>query len=267
MNRTPYMGPEKKNHFGLIFKIAVFALILVGAFVIFYSCEAKSQPKLDYENVELIQYQLPQDDAPVVVFETSQGTFKAVLFPEETPKFYEYFTDLVNKGYYDGTYVFSVQDGIYFMGGAKTETGVTDSNTDEETIEQELSANLWPFKGALIAYGNKSEGIFNKKVKSGSRVLFVDTVEFTDEFVKELDSIDGNKDVMSAFKKNGGVPNFSQQYTVFGQVYDGFDVYEKICTYDVKDEENLNPIDDITFEKVYMSTYGEHKNDETFLIQ
>lgn len=267
MNRTPYMGPEKKNHTGLIFKLALFGLILIVAFVIFYGCEKKNEPTFDYENIELVQYQLPKDDAPVVVFETSQGTFKAVLFPEETPEFYKYFTGLVNDGYYDGTHVFSVQDGVFFMGGSKTKTGVTDKETDEKTFDQELSPNLWPFKGSLIAYGNKSEGIFNKRVKSGSRILFVDTVEFTQEFVKEFDAVDGNKNVKNAFKEKGGVPNFSQQYTIFGQVYDGFEVYEKICTYDVKDEENLNPIDDITFDKVYMSTYGENKKDDAFNIK
>ena len=60
--------------------------------------------------------------------------------------------------------------------------------------------------------------------------------------------------------------NFSQQYTIFGQTYDGMDVYEKICGYDVKDEEkeNLQPVDEIVFKRVYMSTYGENKKDEAF---
>ena len=267
MNRTPYMGPERKNNFGLIFKFAMFAFIIVVAIIIFYACQVKNQPKLDYDNVELIQYELPDDNTPVVVFETTLGTFKAVLFPEQTPDYYEYFTGLVNDGYYDDTYVFAVQDGVYFMGGSKTDDGVTDSNTDESNFNQELSTNLWPFKGSLIAYGNKSQRFFSDRISSGSRILFVDTVEFTDEFVKELESVDGNKDVVEAFKEKGGVPNFSQQYTIFGQVYDGFDAYDKICTYDVKDEENLNPIDDIKFEKVYMSTYGEHKNDQAFSVK
>ena len=267
MNRTPYMGPEKKDRFGLIFKFSIAALILVGIIIVFYSCQLRNRPTLDLENVKLVQYELPQDDAPVVVFETSLGTFKAVLFPDETPEFYEYFTNLVNDGYYDGTYVFAVQDEVFFMGGSKTNDGVTDSQTDETNFDQELSANLWPFRGAMIAYGNETQSLFDDSVRSGSRILFVDTVEFTEEFVAELDSVDGNEDVKTAFKNKGGVPNFSQQYTIFGQVYDGLDTYDKICTYDVKDEENLNPIDDIKFEKVYMSTYGEHKNDQAFTVE
>lgn len=58
--------------------------------------------------------------------------------------------------------------------------------------------------------------------------------------------------------------NFSQQYTVFGQVYDGMDIYDEICGTDVADSETLKPREDIQFTKVYMSTYGENKNSNAF---
>lgn len=268
MRNYGYMGSKEspQKRFRLYFKLSLIAIAVIVVFSLFYACQASKKQPLDLDDIDIIQYEVPDDDAPVVVFETSLGTFKSVLFPDEAPNFCEYFTDLVNDGYYDGTHVFMVEKGVYFMGGSKTDTGITDDETDETEINQELSKNLWPFRGALAAYGNESGWFFNKKIQSGSRILFVDTVEFTDDFIKELDSVDGNKDVLSTFKEKGGVPNFSQQYTIFGQVYDGMDVYEKICGYDVKDAEkdNLQPIDDITFKKVYMSTYGENKNDAAF---
>lgn len=258
--RTPYSKRKMRTYFQLAMITIAFAVV----FAVFYACQASKTTKLDLENVKLIQYDKPAEDTPVVVFETSLGTFKAVLYPNEAPKYCEYFTNLVNDGYYNNTYVFAVQDEVFFMGGSKTVNGVDDSNTNTDTIEQELSANLWPFTGALISYGDKGGSAFNKKVLAGSRLMFVRSIEFTDEIKEQLDSAGGNKDLVETFKNKGGVPNFSQQYTIFGQVYDGYDVYDKICSYDVKDEKTIQPSDEITFKKVYMSTYKENPNDDFF---
>ena len=82
----------------------------------------------------------PADDSPVVVFETNKGTFKAVLFPLMKHRtIAKFFTGLVEKGYYDGTYVSMVQDGVYFIGGTKQADGQTTSDTDTTTIEAEYS--------------------------------------------------------------------------------------------------------------------------------
>ena len=261
-------NPLKKNSFRTYFQFSFIALCFIAVFSLFYACQKNSaNSKLDYDNVELIQYEIPADDTPVAVFETDKGTFKAVIFQDEAPNTAEYFINLVNDGYYDGTHVFAVQDGVYFMGGSKTDNGVDDDETDTTQIDQELSPNLWPFRGSMISYGETGGSIFSQSVMSGSRILFVDTVEFTEDFIAELDSTGGNEDIINAFKQKGGVPNFSQQYTIFGQVYDGLDIYDEICSVDVTDSESLKPTSELTFTKVYMSTYGEHKNDDFFNIE
>ena len=111
--------------------------------------------------------------------------------------------------------------------------------------------------------------MFSKKKVSNSYLLFVDNYDLTEEEQAELDSklADSNnipEDITDAFEKYGGVLNFSQQYTVFGQVYDGLDIYDEICGTDVADSETLKPREDIQFTKVYMSTYGENKNSNAF---
>ncbi|MGN1134434.1 MAG: peptidylprolyl isomerase [Oscillospiraceae bacterium] len=268
MGRLQYMGPKEKNRFSFVFKLCIVAVIVVILMLIYFGCESKKEKdsKINPDDIHVIQYQIPEDDAPVAIFETSLGDFKAVLYPDETPDFYKYFTKLVKEGYYDNTKVFAVQKDVYFMGGSKTTDGVTNSETDETNTDRELSPNLWPFKGSLIAYGNKS-GIFSKTINSGSRILFVNSVEFDDDFKKQMEDAGGKEEVVDAFLDKGGVPNFSQQYTIFGQVYDGFEAYDKICGYDVKDSDNLEPIDEITIKKVSLSTYGENKNDSFFSIK
>jgi len=267
-NGNSINASDRSRRFRTYFQFSMIGICFIAVFALFYACQGagRNANKLNAEDVEIIQYQVPEDDAPVVVFETSKGTFKAVVYEDEVPKFAEYFIDLVNSGYYDGTHIFAVQDGVYFMGGSKSLDGTNTDDTDKEKLDPEITPTLWPFRGALISYGDKGGSIFNKKIMSGSRILFVDTVEFTDEFVEELDSVEGDEELVNTFKEKGGVPNFSQQYTIFGQVYEGLEVYDEICKAEVTDSESLKPADDITLDKVYMSTYGENKNDEFFSL-
>ena len=270
-NKKPkknYYDVKRSRRFRIYFNFSMIALGFVLAFSLFSACQRmKSGGALDPDNVDLIQYQLPKDDAPVVVFETSEGNFTAVLYPDQAPKFVEYFEDLVNDGYYDNTYIFAVQKDVYFMGGSKSSDGTETSDTDTTQLEPEIHKDLWPFKGSLISYGDKGGSIFNKKIMSGSRILFVDTVEFTDEFKEELDSAGGNTELGETFKSKGGIPNFSQQYTIFGQVYDGFDAYDAVCGAEVmKEDDDLRPKKDIIIKKAYISTYGEHRNDSFFSL-
>lgn len=262
--------PYRKKQFQTYFQFSMIAICFVIVFVLFYACTGRSNKKdIDYSDAKIIQMNEPADDSPVVVFETNKGTFKAVLFPDEAPNYCKFFTDLVNDGYYDGTYVSMVQDGVYFIGGTKQADGQTTSDTDTTTVEAEYSKNLWPLKGALCAYTQEEGHLFNKKTVSNSYLLFVDNYTLTDEEQAELDSklADSNninEDVTNAFKQYGGVLNFSQQYTIFGQVYDGMDIYDTICAADITDSETLQPTEDIQFTKVYMSTYGENKSSAAF---
>ena len=75
------------------------------------------------------------------------------------------------------------------------------------------------------------------------------------------------EEIRELFEKYGGVPNFLQMYTLFAQVYDGWDTLDKIFSAkivdenapDDKEDRNLQPDHEIKFTKVYMSTYGEQK--------
>lgn len=260
------------------FQFALIGMAFVMVFAGIYYFSKRNDPKnnVDYSTAELIQYMLPADDAPVAIYETDAGTFKAVLFPEQAPNWCAKFTELVNSGYYDGTSVFAVQDGIYFMGGSKTADGTDDDATDKTELDAELHKDLWPFYGAIAAYGNR-KSLTNPQVQSGSRSLFVGSVEFTDEFKTQLDEASDNTKLNEAFKTHGGVPNFAQQYTIFAQVYDGMEAYAKVLSAEVvtpepedpdsKEEADLRPKEPLKINKVTISTYGENRRDEFFTEQ
>ena len=96
------------------------------------------------------------------------------------------------------------------------------------------------------------------------RRMEVNGVPVQTYFKEELDSAGGNTELVETFKKKGGIPNFSQQFTIFGQVYDGFDAYDKICSVKVTDDESLRPVDEIKIDRAYLTTYAEHRNDSFF---
>lgn len=276
LNNSTMGVPHARRKMMAYFQFSLIALVFVIVFSVIYfiSMKKDEKNKIDYSTAELIQFDIPADDTPVVVYETSAGTFKAVLYPEQAPEYCSYYKQLVSSGYYDGSYVFAVQDGVYFMGGAKTSDGTDNSDTDTTEKPAEKSKDLWPFYGSIAAYGNR-KSLMDSQIQAGSRCLFIGSIEFDEKTVEEMDSVSDNKKLNSAFAEKGGVPNFSQQYTIFAQVYDGFDAYDQLLTAEVVKpsdsdgggDSDLRPKSALTFDRVYLSTYGENKNDDFFKLE
>ena len=54
---------------------------------------------------------------PIAVFETNMGTFEIELFEDKAPITVKNFTDLAEKGFYDGLIFHRVIDGFMIQGG------------------------------------------------------------------------------------------------------------------------------------------------------
>ncbi len=270
------VNPKHSPAFVKYFKFSLIAIVFLAALFIFLTFNKSDDNK--YEDVEFVQYEDYADDLDVVVYETTLGTFKAVLFQNEAPNYVKYYKKLVQNGYYNDTYVFGVVSGneeenkgnrLYFTGGAKTADGKTTDNTNTETINAEISPNMWTFKGALGSFVGTNGLFFWKKNVAGSSVMFFGNSVTSDkkkEEVKNTEKVDPllksiYKELSDKLCSYGGVPEASQQYTVFGQVCDGWETYNKILSAEVKDIDNddYQPIDDIKFNKVYLTTWGEIK--------
>lgn len=281
--KMAYQGKKKANPmqspaFVKYFKFSLIAIVFLAALWLFLSLNKSDDNK--YENVKFVQYEEYSDDMDVAVYETNLGTFKAVLFEDEAPNYVKYYKKLVEDGYYNGSYVFGVLTGkedenkgdhLYFTGGAKAANGETTDDTNTETIDAEISPNMWTFKGALGSFVGTDGMLFWKKNVAGSSVMFFGnsiTSEEKKEEVKSKDKIDENvekvyDELSDKLCNYGGVPEASQQYTIFGQVCDGWETYNKILKAEVKDIDNdeYQPVNDIKFTKVYLTTWGEIKAD------
>lgn len=253
--------------------LGVFLIVsAVISFIVFYFTVMASQQGYHYidpDTLELVQTEEIEEGAPIVIFHTTLGEFRAVLYPDYAPQTVAQFTELVESGYYDNTYVFEVKNDVYFAAGSADNDGrlPEDLPPERERVPQELHQNLWPFKGALCAMDTGSDGgvftrLFRNETRfSGTRFLVVDSVDFTDEaFLQEFREASASELLADTFIERGGVPNFSQQMTVFGQVYEGFDVIDAICGAELYDSASSTgytpPKEDIMFLSAQLGTYG-----------
>lgn len=236
--------------------ISLIAIFVILFFVAFIWLAGGRQPGIP-KDIYFSQLNTPTDDQPVVIFETNLGTIKAVLYPQDAPAYCEYFTGLVNSGYYDGSYFCAVADAAYALGGTKAAdpNSAETEDSDMTSIEAEVSNNLWPIKGALASFVG-SKGIWmTKKNYAGSTFLMINDID--DAYMDEdaLKRAYGDQ-LGGVYAEKGGIPNFTKKYTIFAQIYDGWEAFDKIMSAEVL--ETSQPAEDIIIEKAYISTYGEN---------
>lgn len=263
---------HKKNK--VLSVLGIFLMVsAVLSFIVFYFTVMASQQGYQYidpDTLRLVQTEDIPDGAPIAVVDTSLGEFRAVLYPEYAPQTVAQFTELAESGFYNNTYVFEIKNGVYFSAGSADNDGNLPANLppEREQVPRELHQDLWPFKGALCAMDTGSDGgVFKRLFKtetrfSGTRFLAVDSVDFSDsEFLQQFREASGSKELADTFERLGGVPNFSQQMTIFGQIYEGLDVLDAICaaeTYDTPSSTGYTPPkEDILIRSVRIGTYGE----------
>lgn len=218
---------------------------------------------IDVDSLDLVQLEEPKENDPIAIVETTLGEIRFVLYPDYSPNAVRNFTELAESGYYDNTYFYNSESGVYSSAGSKEKDGSFQHGNACERIERELNQDLWTFKGAVCCPITDYDRTFTEKFLGGgtyycgSRLNFLNTIEFTDELKEELRASDTSEKLVEAFIEKGGVPNFSQQMTVIGQVYEGLDVVEKLASLESTDNGNYKiPNDDIMIISVKIGTYS-----------
>lgn len=132
--------------------------------------------------------------AMVVVLETNQGVIEVKLMPEVAPKACENFTQLAEKGYYDGLIFHRVIKGFMIQGGDPTGTGTGGESVWGKPFPDETDPKVQFDSPGLLAMANSGPNT------NGSQ-FFITTAKAT--------WLDG-------------------KHTIFGKVISGYDVVEKI---------------------------------------
>lgn len=225
------------------------------------SCESSRYPVPKREDVESTerQFTAPSDGDLIAIFTTSLGEVRVALYPDAAPMAVYNFVGLARSGYYDNTVIWRSEYGFAVQGGDATGTGTGGSTIySDNPIPLEADSSLRHYAGALCAAttkGNPNSG--------ESQFYFVtalpDSVD--EEMQSQLSQNGYSESQVAAYAAAGGLPYLDNTDTVFGQVYEGMDVVDKMaCVDTVLDEEGNDTFrpteeDTITIEKVTIATY------------
>lgn len=215
------------------------------------------------------------------------GVMKFKLFPDIAPQAVENFQKLCAKGYYDGLKIHRVLKDNYIQGGSLNGDGTGGEaliNTNGY-FPNEISSDARHFYGALCmanlnGHNTTQFYIVNSKKIYDLRTIDVDKIkaaaaEFTaakegleqyDPLLEQLNydeerytelakMISGaGEDVMKKyFESTGGCPMLDGSNTVFGQIFEGTDVLNKITGVDVTSNnlgEMSRPVEDIIIKSI-----------------
>lgn len=131
---------------------------------------------------------------PIVVLETNQGNIELELMPKVAPKACDNFTQLVEKGYYNGIIFHRVIKEFMIQGGDPTGTGSGGSSVWGKDFEDETNPDVKFNKPGILAMANSGRNT------NGSQ-FFITTAK---------------------------TPWLHLKHTIFGKVVTGYEVVEKI---------------------------------------
>ena len=236
----------------------------------------------------------PKSGDLIATFEIEDyGTIKAVLFPEAAPVGVENFQKLCDAGFYKGLNIHRVISGFMFQGGSTNGNGTGgDALVNGGKFSIETAQNARHFYGALCyanagpdnnstqfyIVNNKSpEDIDGYGAEAGQKSVdeamaylnenaagaaqsaidaYLADVQYNQNLVDFLKY--AGDEIKARYKEKGGVPSLDGNYTVFGQVYEGFDGIDAVSAAEVTDNganEKSKPVKDIIIKNVTVSTF------------
>lgn len=206
------------------------------------------------------QFASPSEGDTIAIFTTSQGEIRAVLYPDAAPMAVYNFAGLARLGYYDDTVFWRTQYGFAVQGGDATGTGTGGSTIwSNNPYPAEIDPALKHYAGALcaaIATGGEKTG-------GNSQFYFVQALpDSVDSAQQQALAQNGyTQEQIDAYAAAGGLPYLDNTDTVFGQVYEGLSVVDKLASVKTIESEDgsdtCRPFDsgDVTIEHITIAAY------------
>lgn len=198
----------------------------------------------------LEQLNLPKAGEEVAIIKTNYGDIKLRLFPEIAPKAVENFKTHVKNGYYDGVTFHRVINDFMIQGGDPEGTGRGGESIWGRPFEDEFNIYYRNIRGAL-SMANAGPGT------NGSQFFIVQKKETEKDIIDQMRVVGEErgypKEVVDAYEELGGTFWLDYKHTVFGHVYEGMDVVDKIAQVEV--DRNSKPIKPVIMEKVEITKY------------
>ena len=199
----------------------------------------------------------------MVKIETTLGTIKVKLY-DETPQHRDNFLKLVKEEFYEGVLFHRVIKGFMIQAGdpeSKTADSLAHLGAGGlgYTIPAEIEfPKLYHKRGALAA-ARQGDMVNPERKSSSCQFYIVQGETFTDEQLDQMEMrlqyqlrmkepFKYTEEQRLIYKTFGGTPHLDGQYTVFGEVVEGFDVLQKIS--EVETGRADRPKEDIRILKV-----------------
>lgn len=234
----------KKNTFKKMSVILLIIAILFGT----AACGSKSDKKNagnEGEN-KFEQLNPPQPGDKIAIMTTSMGEIKIRLFPDIAPKAVENFTTHAENGYYDDVIFHRVINDFMIQGGDPQGTGRGGESIWGEPFEDEFYYSYRHFRGAL-SMANRGANT------NGSQFFIVQNKETDRASIRAAGQAGTDKETLEKYIEVGGTPRLDGHHTVFGQVYEGLDVVDKIAAVEV--DKNDKPIEDVKIISIEIKTF------------
>ncbi len=173
--------------------------------------------------------------------DTSAGRLVVKLY-DETPIHRDNFRKLASEGFFNGTTFHRVISGFMIQGGdpnSKDEDPYNDGmGGPGYTLEAEITPALINRRGALVA-ARQGDQVNPERRSSGSQFYIVQGQPLPDEMLTQAEMqinqaigggfsyTDAQRDI---YKNQGGAPWLDMQYSVFGELVEGFDILDIIAS-------------------------------------
>ena len=183
----------------------------------------------------------PESMPSYFAIDTSAGQLVIKLY-DETPIHRDNFRKLVSEQFYDSTTFHRVISGFMIQGGdpnSKDDDPYNDGTGGPGyTLEAEITPALINRRGALVA-ARQGDEVNPERRSSGSQFYIVQGRPLPDEMLTQAE-MQINQAIGGGFSytdrqreiytTEGGAPWLDMQYSVFGELVEGFDVLDVIAT-------------------------------------
>lgn len=237
----------------------VLKLIFIISTIIFtISC---SNNENNEEEANLLQFSDIKQGEEIAILKTNYGDIKIRFFKEQAPKAVENFITHAKNGYYNNLTFHRVIKNFMIQGGDPTGTGMGGESIYGAPFEDEVTPDLRHFRGALSMAnsGSNTNGsqFFIVQSKKINKELKTTLKYYSENQDKEEDGIKIKEvfplEVCNKYIKDGGTPWLDGMHTVFGQVYEGMNIVDKIAK--VKVDDSDLPLKDVIIESISIEEY------------
>ena len=186
---------------------------------------------------------------------TNFGVMRLRLY-DETPVHRDNFKKLVGEKFYDGTTFHRVINNFMIQGGDPNSRDNNPRNDGQGGPPYTLPAEILPIyyhKKGAVAAARQPDRYNPSRSSNGSQFYIVEGQRFDESTLVEIQdflkrqlndpSFIFSNSARNMYTSQGGYPMLDNQYTIFGELVDGFDVLQLIS--EVQTDGSDRPVEDV----------------------